>query len=828
MLKEFSQSFERYSLPEKSEYLEISILVEQDFDSIEYSKLSEAHFLQLINLAQNQLKHFLESRFIYEAVPENSKIIAVSSNLPLIITLSFLLEDKKKSLLVYDELEDSFIGSFTCFDALLIFYILYILVKNENCREIDDNFPFKSLEELSTCSTKFWLKEVLDTDDTLSRKLITMTANLYEGLKLCLDLESNYKRIRLKGQEFNFNDLGTWIIEDRNKLSEFESVQEDLRSKSMGLYPICYFSPLTILSDLVQNLQICSGISKELQPESETITITERDDSECEISPQGSIFKKIFHNKVLKHLGIGRKTPKCLKTSSSFKLVLEMFLKEGLTHIPIVTEEDEIFTGIVLTMEKCCMYLARCVSNQEKAQMEDNIENIFNIYDQEMYHTLESAVVQLSGSNCEKNCFEYINENMSKIETKKIGKEREFKEESQVKENIKHENFNSTFLVDICLSGAISHILLSEDQCLVLVDKKTKQVTALIEFNMSNENKNDSVLYEEVLPDAFYEDPDLMKIYSLKIPVKLANEFSGFINDDQFTRRFPHIKRMRKVVIKEKDSELNNSSISLYETKVEILIGETKECLPIEANNYLRENGIDKVWDVIEVPKNPPLTRERFSQLSKIWPLSFLKPRFNPEILSDQTQRESDRLVKLACKVGEFAHTNGNPPRGCIITLKGKIVAIGEDSRNSDYPWMHSVMKAVDNFSRRANASSPTLQKVTNSVESGQEGRYKEKYVQEIEDDQDQLILMMSKYKISEDEILPNSELKDQYLCTNGIVYLSHEPCISCSMALVHSRVSKVFYMYKDKERGFLGSNHKLHCVSELNHHYRVFKARIN
>ncbi|TRY50381.1 Uncharacterized protein CTYZ_00000741 [Cryptosporidium tyzzeri] len=485
MLKDFSQTFERYSLPEKSEYLEISILVDQDLDPKEYTKLSEAHFLQLLILAQNQLKLFLESRFIHEAVPENSKIIAVSSNLPLLITLSFLLEDKKKSLLVYDELEDCFIGSFTCFDALLIFYILYILVKNENSEEIDDNFPFKTLEELSKCSIKHWLKKVLDTNEALSKKLITMSETLYEGLKLCLDLESNYKRIKLKDQEFNYNDLGTWVIEYRNDLSESKSFKEELGSKSMGLYPICYFSPLTILSDLVQNLQICSGsIPKEkFQPEDEVATATEKDDPDCDMIPQGSVFGRVFHNKVLKHLGMGKKVPKSLKASSPLRLALEMFLKEGLTHIPIVFEEDNAFTGTVLTMEKCCMYLARCVSNQEKALMEDSIENIFNIYNKEAYDTLGNTVIQLSGLNCGKGCFEYNNNSgisTSKIDTRKIGDEKEFKEENQVKDNTESDGCNSSFLVDICLSGAISHILLSEDQCLILVDKKTNQVTALL------------------------------------------------------------------------------------------------------------------------------------------------------------------------------------------------------------------------------------------------------------------------------------------------------------------------------------------------------------
>jgi tRNA-specific adenosine deaminase 3 len=46
-------------------------------------------------------------------------------------------------------------------------------------------------------------------------------------------------------------------------------------------------------------------------------------------------------------------------------------------------------------------------------------------------------------------------------------------------------------------------------------------------------------------------------------------------------------------------------------------------------------------------------------------------------------------------------------------------------------------------------------------------------------------------------------------------------------MALVHSRVSRVFYSIPSKT-GSLGTNYKIHTHPSLNHHYRVFKNVLN
>lgn len=61
------------------------------------------------------------------------------------------------------------------------------------------------------------------------------------------------------------------------------------------------------------------------------------------------------------------------------------------------------------------------------------------------------------------------------------------------------------------------------------------------------------------------------------------------------------------------------------------------------------------------------------------------------------------------------------------------------------------------------------------------------------------------------------------YLCTGYDVYLLREPCLMCSMALVHSRVKRIFFL-EQSENGALTSKFQLHAVKELNHHYEVFQ----
>ena len=70
-----------------------------------------------------------------------------------------------------------------------------------------------------------------------------------------------------------------------------------------------------------------------------------------------------------------------------------------------------------------------------------------------------------------------------------------------------------------------------------------------------------------------------------------------------------------------------------------------------------------------------------------------------------------------------------------------------------------------------------------------------------------------------------------QYLCTGYDVYLSKEPGVFESMALVHSRVRRVIFCMINKDDGGLGGTGSAVSVHELpgtNHRFRAFKCSID
>lgn len=61
------------------------------------------------------------------------------------------------------------------------------------------------------------------------------------------------------------------------------------------------------------------------------------------------------------------------------------------------------------------------------------------------------------------------------------------------------------------------------------------------------------------------------------------------------------------------------------------------------------------------------------------------------------------------------------------------------------------------------------------------------------------------------------------YLLTNLTAFMTHEPCLLCSMALLHSRISCLLYIRASSGAGGCGSEYSLHEQKGTNHHFEAW-----
>ena len=64
-----------------------------------------------------------------------------------------------------------------------------------------------------------------------------------------------------------------------------------------------------------------------------------------------------------------------------------------------------------------------------------------------------------------------------------------------------------------------------------------------------------------------------------------------------------------------------------------------------------------------------------------------------------------------------------------------------------------------------------------------------------------------------------------QYYCEGLYVFTKEEPCMMCAMALIHNRISRLYFSEINEKEGALVSKYSLDNYN-LNHHYLIFQIK--
>ncbi|CAK8997645.1 unnamed protein product [Durusdinium trenchii] len=176
----------------------------------------------------------------------------------------------------------------------------------------------------------------------------------------------------------------------------------------------------------------------------------------------------------------------------------------------------------------------------------------------------------------------------------------------------------------------------------------------------------------------------------------------------------------------------------------------------------------------VQVPRFCPLTASQMESFSRYWPVKKFVPSFQPLKLTQDLKAHFGHLRRLAEDAGGDAG-------GCAMAdASGRLlVACAASNGVLQHPAMVAIATVAEDARKRYAA----------------QGK--------------------------------RSREEEDYLCQDCDVVLTHEPCIMCAMALIHSRVRRIAFCNENTDFGGFGGRIALEQCPNLNHHPRILRWKI-
>ncbi|KAM0129386.1 hypothetical protein ACHAP3_007891 [Botrytis cinerea] len=328
----------------------------------------------------------------------------------------------------------------------------------------------------------------------------------------------------------------------------------------------------------------------------------------------------------------------------------------------------------------------------------------------------------------------------------------------------------------------------------------------------------------------------LLSVYITSVPAKKA---SGVLN---LTRKlFPedggydlqHIRRFAKqtdvpghVLTSMLEARANSDGQpDIESTELLLLVGAANLISSEELRSALSPILDQATICSIKVPLLAPTSQEQAkSWSSQYWPIVYKKSNPfgpHPAIVSraeEEVQGDVEKYMDLAAEVARFSNVAGIGEQiGAVVVERksgaARILAVAGDARWMKWPWAGS-----------GNVTAHAALRVIAMVADGIKVQEEHKAGKEPEANnalEQKLIFRDQPLDTLEAKHHNSAEWIDGYLCHELELYITHEPCVMCSMAIVHSRFGRVIFGQRMPKTGGLCADselgHGLFWRKELN-----------